>query len=549
LSQVFMNRRQVIGTGLSLSAALPLASYAFGQADSDAVEVTTANGPLRGKNEHGIVKFLGVPYAKPPVGQLRFKAPQPLEPWTEVRDAIAFGGTSIQPPDFDIGPDKRVPPVSEDCLYLNIWTPAADGRKRPVMIYNHGGGFTTGSGAREPQDGTNLAKQYDVVVVASNHRLGLLGYLFLGDIAPSGEFAANQGMLDIAAAIKWTSDNIENFGGDPGNIFVFGESGGGAKTAAIYAMPSAAPLYHKASVESAATLSFPTREGATARARETLKELGIAETEIDKIYDVPTDKLLEVQAKAGGGAPWAAVQPAVPGFGAFVDGEVITQNPFLDGAPAFSADKPLIVGSTRDETVFFSMYGPPDIFSLDEAGLKPALEKAMNPAFVDEAIATFKASRPDATPSQIYHAITTSPIAYGSALIAEQKVAQGAAPVYLYHLDYHSKVKIPGTDYEFGSPHASDIFLKFDNPLAFPDQIFAQDKTPERLQTAKNMSGLWASFAHNGKPGGVDGLIEWPAYNLETRPVMSIDSTLKIIEDPEPTERELAMKVFDAGRV
>ncbi|MFK4810385.1 carboxylesterase family protein [Devosia sp. ZW T5_3] len=181
-----------------------------------------------------------------------------------------FANPSYQVPGGEMGPkgNGRMPAPSEDCLYLNVWTPAADNKPRPVMFYNHGGGYMIGSGAATGQDGTNLARLYDVVVVQSNHRLGLLGYLFLGDLA-EGDYAANAGMLDIQAALQWTRDNIENFGGDPDNIMVWGESGGGSKTAAIYTMPGAASLFHKASIESAAPLRFPTRDAATARARKT----------------------------------------------------------------------------------------------------------------------------------------------------------------------------------------------------------------------------------------------------------------------------------------
>src|SRR3954452_23699527 len=291
-----MNRRAMIGRSLSTVAALSLPSPALARHASGTIEAATRYGKVRGKREEGIVKFLGVPYAAPPLGELRFKAPKRLTPWSGVRDAVEFPNPAFQAPGPEMGPNGngRMPAPSEDCLYLNIWTPAADRKRRPVMFYNHGGGYMIGSGSATGQDGTHLAQLYDVVVVESNHRLGLLGYLFLGDLAGGG-YAANQGMLDILAALRWTRENIENFGGDPDNVMVWGESGGGAKTAAVYTMPGAARLFHKASIESAAPLRLATREGATARAERTLDLLGLTPAAIPKLYDIPAARLLEVQ--------------------------------------------------------------------------------------------------------------------------------------------------------------------------------------------------------------------------------------------------------------
>jgi len=229
-----MTRRTMMGGAFSMAAAMALPTKVVDEA-------ATRYGRVRGRREDGIVKFLGVPYATPPLGELRFRAPRPPRCWSGVRDTVDFPNPAFQVAGAEMGPagNGRMPAPSEDCLYLNIWTPAADRKRRPVMFYNHGGGYMIGSGSATGQDGTHLARRHDVVVVESNHRLGLLGYLFLGD-----DHAANQGMLDILAALRWTSDNIANFGGDPDNIMVWGESGGGAKTAAVYTMPSAARLFH-----------------------------------------------------------------------------------------------------------------------------------------------------------------------------------------------------------------------------------------------------------------------------------------------------------------
>lgn len=525
-----ITRRAMIGGSLSVLAGLSTPLPAL--ASTRTAEAVTRYGKVRGKREDGIVKFLGVPYAKPPLGELRFKAPKPLDRWHGVRDAVTFPNPAFQVAGNEMGPNGngRMPTPSEDCLYLNIWTPAADRKRRPVMFYNHGGGYMIGSGSATGQDGTHLAQLYDVVVVESNHRLGLLGYLFLGDLAGGG-YAANQGMLDILAALRWTRENIENFGGDPGNIMVWGESGGGAKTAAIYTMPAAAPLFRKASIESAAPLRFPTRDGATARAKRTLDLLGLSMSDIPRLHDIPAAKLLEIQQSeaANGVAPWGDPDP-LPGFGAFVDGHVIPRHPFADGAAPFSAGKPLMCGTCRDEMVFFSLFGPPDIFRIDEAGLRRELSTTYQGAELDDIISTFHRSRPDATPAQLYFAITTSPIWRDSIKIAEAKFAQHAAPVFMYQLAYKNPTLVPGTDFPLGSPHASDIPLKFAN-------ISPQnDPPPGQFATSRHMSALWAGFAHNDRPHAT-GVPAWPAYTPKNRSTMWLDADCKIVDDPDKAER------------
>ncbi|GIE36095.1 carboxylic ester hydrolase [Actinoplanes italicus] len=524
-----MTRRTLIGGSLSVAAAMSMPAVAH--ADGGRRDVAaTRYGQVRGRREDGIVKFLGVPYATPPLGKLRFRAPKPPRPWSGVRDTVDFPNPAFQAPGGEMGPNGngRMPAPSEDCLYLNIWTPAADRRRRPVMFYNHGGGYMIGSGSATGQDGSRLAKLYDVVVVESNHRLGLLGYLFLDDLTRA-DYAANQGMLDILAALRWTAENIDNFGGDPDNIMVWGESGGGAKTAAVYTMPAAAPLFHKASIESAAPLRFPTRDGATARAERTLHLLGLTRADIAKLHDIPAGRLLEIQQSeaANGVAPWGDPDP-LPGFGAFVDGRIIPRHPFADGAAPWSAGKPLMVGTTRDETVFFSLFGPPDIFRIDDAGLRRELSRTYQGAELDRIIATFRASRPAATPAQLYFAITTSPIWRDAIKIAEAKAAQRRAPVYMYQLAYQDPTLVPGTDFPLGSPHAADIPLKFANT---PD-----DQPAGERATARHMSALWAGFARDSHPNAPH-VPRWPAYTLTSRATMWIDAQCKIVNDPDRAER------------
>src|SRR4051812_26164830 len=259
------------------------------------IEVKTTGGRIRGAASNGLMTFKGIPYAGSVSGAKRFKTAPPLKPWAGGRDALALGAPAIQP-----GQRRNEPPQAEDCLFLNVWTPVADGRKRPVMFYSHGGGFTTGSGGAAYQDGGNLARTWDVVVVATNHRLGLMGYLYLRELG-GDEYATsgNQGMLDIRDALRWVHENIEAFGGNPDNVMIFGESGGGAKTSCLYAMPSAAPYFTKASIESGPGIRMMPADAAAETTLMLLKHLDIDRSNWRKLLAVPLDTLVAAQAALG----------------------------------------------------------------------------------------------------------------------------------------------------------------------------------------------------------------------------------------------------------
>jgi para-nitrobenzyl esterase len=519
-------------------------------------EVKTAYGRVRGLRGEGLVTFKGIPYAGSVSGANRFKAAPALKPWNGVRDALALGAPAIQP-----GQRRNEPPPAEDCLFLNIWTPAADGRKRPVMFYSHGGGFTTGSGGAGYQDGSNLARTWDVVVVATNHRLGIMGYLYLGELGGE-EYASsgNQGLLDICDGLKWVRQNIEAFGGDPDNVMIFGESGGGAKTSCLYAMPAAAPFFNKASIESGPGIRMMPRESAAETTLMTLKYLGIEKNEWRKLLDAPADKLLAAQTalpqQARGGGPLTmdggrkgmggGSRPG--GFGPVVDGAVLPHHPFDPAAPAISKDKPLIVGYNRDETIFFfQQQRNTEVFNLTEAALKERLggEFGNNADAVFEA---YRKSRPDASPADLYIAISTARmIGIGAITIAERKYAQHGAPVYMYIFMRESDALVPGTQHKVGAAHALEIPYKFN--------VVRQGGTggggmmsisgPESIKTAHNMSEMWSTFARTGHPGA-KGQPEWPAYTTERRATMEINAECKVVEDPYSPERKVWEKIDPA---
>jgi para-nitrobenzyl esterase len=526
-------------------------AWAASSGGVETVDVNTAYGRIRGTRQKDLSTFKGIPYAGPVSGENRFKAPPPLEPWTGIREAFTPGPPSFQPNRPSFGTEEPLP--SENCLVLNIWTPAPDQHRRPVMFYNHGGGFVVGSGSTWYQDGSNLARQYDVVVVANNHRLGLLGYLFLGDLAGE-EYASsgNQGILDIAAALKWVKENIEVFGGDPHNVMVFGESGGGAKTSCIYALPLATDYFNKASIESGPGVRMTPRDMATETAKMVLSELGLSDKEVSKLKDVPAEKLVEVQTAVAKRAPGnltlsggrkGMVVSRPGGFGPVVDGHYLPHHPFDPCAPSVSRDKPLMVGTNKDEMAFFYWERKAnDIFSLTNDGLKLRLGKEFG-RDAEKILSTYRKSRPDATPVDLYIAITTARAMWlGSIEIAEKKYGQKSAPVYMYMFTHESNLIVPGTNHQLGAAHATEIWYKFDNV----DVVGPNDPTrpsligtdSDRKKAAVNMSGMWATFARNGQPGA-KGQPSWPAYTLQKRATMMIDAQCKIEEDPFGRERAL----------
>ncbi len=555
------SRREALlhGAAVLTTAALLRQESQAQPAGGGFVEVKTKYGLIRGLRGDGLSTFKGVPYAGPVSGANRFKAPPPLQPWTGVRDAIQLGPPALQPGRNSARGQEPAP--DENCLFLNIWTPTADRRRRPVMLYSHGGGFTTGSGGSAYQDASNLARSWDVVAVATNHRLGLMGYLYLGELGGE-EYATsgNQGLLDICAGLKWVRENIEAFGGDPDNVMIFGESGGGAKTSCLYAMPAAAPYFNKASIESGPGIRMTPRDAAAETALLTLKHFGLDRSEWRKLLDVPADKLVEAQAalaKTPGAGPLTMsggrrgiggnARPG--GFGPVVDGTVLPHHPFDPVAPAISKSKPLMVGYNRDETIFFfQQQRNTEVFNLTEASLKERLAKEFG-ANAGPVLDTYRKSRPEASPADLYIAITTARmIGMGAITIAERKHAQRGAPVYMYIFTHESDAIVPGTQHRVGAAHALEIPYKF-NLVQPPGQqrggagmgMMAITR-PESIQTARNMSEMWSTFARTGRPAA-KGQPAWPAYTLESRATMEINAECRVVNDPYRLERVLWEKL------
>jgi para-nitrobenzyl esterase len=540
----FLNRMAMATGVLCAPALLGCGSHEEGR--REAVVAKTLYGRVRGARENGVTVFKGIPYAGPPKGAHRFKTAPKLQPWSGVRDALVYGAQSMQPPDR-AWPEEWKPAVSsEDCLYLNVWTPGIhDGKKRPIMFYSHGGGFSTGNGGAEvwPQnefhDGAALARAYDVIVVTHNHRLGIMGYLYLGELLGE-EYAASgaAGMLDIVAALQWVRDNIAEFGGDPDNVMIWGESGGGAKTSTLTAMPAAQGLYHKASIESGASLRMRSRESAAATARAVLEAFGLGEKQARELLEIPAADLCDVMQKlprrpSSSESVSSGLSEGL-GFSPMVDGHFLPDHPYDPVAPAISANIPLIVGINKDETLFMHR-GTPEIFSMDEQGLRRRLEPTYKDK-TDRILEVYGKNRPDASPTDLYIAITTARWMWLNAItLAERKVALQAAPVYMYIFAYQSQEPIlPGISYPAGAAHAAEIPFKFNHP----GDSLSSDTNPEKAQAVRNMSRAWASFARNSNPSH-DEIPEWPAYTLQERATMFLDAECRVVNDPYRKERLL----------
>jgi len=378
-------------------------------------------------------------------------------------------------------------------LVLNVFTPGVgDGEKRPVMFWCHGGGYITGSGGAA-YEGSNLARRGDVVVVTINHRLNALGFLHLEELG-GGRFAGsgNAGMLDIVAALEWVRENIEAFGGDAGNVTVFGESGGGRKTAVLLSMPAARGLFHRAIIQSGPELRVNEPAYATELAEAVLKELGIAVGELEALQQMPLERIMAAQSAAVAKMPSSNARG---GFRPVVDGSVIPAHPFSPQAPAISADVPVMVGYNRTEATLF-LAGDKGAFELDEAGL----EKRVGRLLGEQAGSTIAAMRrlyPEATPSDLYIAIHTGFLRYpiDSIRIGERKSALRGAPTYHYVFEWESPARW-GT---LKTPHALEIPFVFDNVSLAMWSPFTRS-TPEAFGLAAKVSATWAAFARTGTP-------------------------------------------------
>lgn len=502
------------------------------------IVVETTSGKVRGEMERGVSVFKGIPYAAPPLGPLRLRPPRKVEPWAGVREAVAYGNMSVQsvnvfrlPPDllniFTLAGRQK---LDEDCLYLNVWSSGLSGGKRPVLFWCHGGAFITGSGSSPWSDGANLCRADDVVVVSFNHRLGALGYLHLEDIADDFAGAGTAGVMDIVAALEWVRDNIAAFGGDPGNVTIFGESGGGAKVSVLMALPGAKGLFHKAIIQSGPAVQMAERSDGTNTARQVLAHLGLEPAQAGELRKIPAARLLEAQvAVLAGIAHSSTADRRRLGFNPVIDGKIFPGGPFAPSAPAVSTDVPLMIGSNKDEMTLFLGHLPwvaEATFENLPEGLKPYLG-----ARTAEVLASYRQAQPQKLADEIAISIVSDlGIRSLSLQIADRKLAQKAAQVFVYLFAWETPV-LGG---RLRSCHTLEIPFVFDN--AATAALTGED--PARLALAEKMSRAWLAFARHGRPDHA-GLPAWPGYSTAGRATMIFDTTCRVENDPYGTERRV----------
>lgn len=520
-------RRRALQAGLGLAACAILPTHAM--RIGAAPIAGTRSGRIRGLREtsaglRDILAFKGISYGAD-TSTTRFLPPQREAPWRGVRDTLRYAASA--PQSGELGPG------SEDCLALNVWTPALrDHGKRPVLVYIHGGGYNNGSGSDPLYDGARLCRRGDVVVVTLNHRLNLFGYLYLGEFDARYAASGNVGQLDLIAALTWVREHAAEFGGDAGNVTVFGQSGGGAKIATLMAMPRAAGLFHRAMTMSGQQVTAAGPRAAAQRATLLLDALALAPDRIDALRTLPVDALL----KAARVRDPSRIEDMSLYFGPVLDGDALPRHPFHPDAPPQSAGIPMIIGNTRDETRAF-LGNDPANHALTWAQLPDRLRRQQYVDLpVETVIAEYRRLYPHYSASEVFFAATTAGRAWrGAVLEAEARAAQqaptSAAPTWMYQLDFPS----PLEGGRFGAMHTLDIPLVFDN-IRQPGARTGDDARAQSVSDA--MSDALIAFARSGDPNH-PGLPHWPRYDLQRRATMLFDAPSSVADDPRGGERRL----------
>lgn len=480
--------------------------------------IDTASGKWRGRAEGGVHLFKGIRYGADTSGR-RFLPPIAPAPWTGVRDAMAFGPVAPQP-------GLRDRAQSEDCLHLNVWTPGLrDNARRPVMVWFHGGAFSSGTSNDIETDGARLSRTGNVVVVTVNHRLNAFGYLFLDatggtDLADAG----NVGQLDLILALEWVRDHAAEIGGDSRNVTIFGHSGGGAKAATLMAMPRARGLFHRVATHSGQQITASRPETAMRHAEALLAALGLDRSTADALRTLPMEQLIKVSR-------------VPPYLGPVKDGRSLPRDPFDPDAPPQSAGIPMILGNTKDETRTLIGRGDPSLFSLTWDTLRAKLEA--NSPFMGtldrgEVIARYREWHPEYSPADVFFAATTDSRSWrGQVIEADRRAAQprGAAPTWVFQFDWPT----PIDGGQWGAHHGLDVPFIFNNAAITPHIV---GTGADALALADTMSRSWIAFARTGHPQ-VAGLPSWPAFDLAKRATMVFDRETRVVNDPRGRERRL----------
>ncbi len=525
-----MNRNAPPGTGLRVSTDTPV--------------VETTAGQVRGFRREGIHTLLGVPYGAPVGGSARFRAPSSPQPWSGVRSAVAYGPACPQAPRAELAASELAlieesfllgfsdAPQSEDCLRLNIWSPGLDGHRRPVMVWLHGGHFATGSGHEQAAfDGTALSARGDVVVVSLNHRLNVLGHL---NLEPFGEIyrgSCNAGMLDIVLALEWIRDNIASFGGDPGCVTLFGQSGGGAKVTTLMAMPAAAGLFHRAIVQSNCALRQMDVDMSLRLTGAVLDELGLTATQVGRLHDLPYAALSRAE-RAAIARLCPPLNPARRNtrvrWEPVVDGHVLPRHAFAPDGPGISAHVPLLVGTTLNE--FHHGIGNPDVEATTEAEVRASFATAFGET-ANDVYDLFRHRHPDASPFDLMSRAYSSTIRECAVLQARRKAAQGAGKAWLYWFQWQTPM-LDGRPRAYHNAELPFVFANADRCAT------ATGGGSEALALARKVSDAWIAFARTGDPNH-PGLPHWPHFSDDGVSTMILDTVCRAERDPDGPERAL----------
>ncbi|GLV55095.1 carboxylesterase [Dictyobacter sp. S3.2.2.5] len=482
--------------------------------------VETRYGKVEGLTQEGMQVWKGIPYARPPLGSLRLRAPQPPQAWSGVREAKEFSAIAAQPVNAMggfLGRNATPPPSGEDCLYLNIWSPAADGQKRPVLVWIHGGAFIAGSGADPWYDGASFARNGDVVVVTFNYRLGMPGFLYLDELGGKDYgYSANCGLLDQIAALEWVCDNIEQFGGDPANVTLAGESAGAMSIGILLAMPRARGLFQRAILESGAAHNIQTPEEATSQARAFLEQLGLRENQLAELENLPVDKILEAQQLSIRNMRGAPV----------IDGHLVPGKPLDQIASGSAAQVPLLIGTNRDEARLFTFM----------SGRQPTVNQQEQEHLFGsralEVFATYLQARDDHSEANAWMDIVTDRVFRIPALRLAEKQLPHAPAIWMYRFDWPS----PAFGGRLGACHALEIPFVWHSLHIELSQLFIEE-SPAASPIADTMHAVWTAFIRDGNPQ-TDALPDWPRYQLDERLTMLFNEQQQLAYDPQGAERQ-----------
>jgi len=493
--------------------------------------VETRSGRVEGFARDGVLVFRGIPYAQPPVGPLRFRAPRREQPWTGVRSGLEFGPSAPQRPLALPLPGMDVGSCDEDCLTLNVTTPAADTGRRPVLVWIHGGGFVIGAGSQPIYDATALARRGDAVVVTINYRLGPLGFLHLAEVCPELDGAVgNAGLRDQLAALAWVRENVAAFGGDPDCVTIFGESAGGMSVATLLAMPGAQGLFSRAIAQSGAAHNVHDLETATRVAAEFLAELDLSPAlAAETLRELPPDKLLDLHQQTvlrlGSTAGPLPFQPVV-------DGDSLLQPPLDALRAGASADVELLTGTTRDEWRLFQFLDA-KLATLDLDSLGKRLSAQLPDVDAAAIVEVYRGSRHAAKPSDLLFAIETDRVFRIPAIRLAEARARHAAATWMYRFDWES----PALGGALGACHAVELPFVF-GALDAPGAEFFAGVGPEAERLCARTMDAWIAFARSGDPRHADlpgGRFE--AYDLEQRSTLVLGRECGVELDPGSAER------------